>query len=109
MDKHTRIVHQKERPFKCNFCGTAFGQKVHMDSHISAVHNQVGENIKRFFCKGLFTRSDRLPCRRQHDAMLRDIAQKLELILSVNCPSLCVVRHWATQSNMKIIVCVNRR
>jgi hypothetical protein len=34
-------VHQKERPFKCNFCGTSFGQKVHMDSHISAVHNQV--------------------------------------------------------------------
>ncbi len=34
-------MHQKERPFKCNFCGTSFGQKVHMDSHISAVHNQV--------------------------------------------------------------------
>ena len=40
LDKHIRIVHNKERPFKCHLCGASFGQKVHMDSHINAIHIQ---------------------------------------------------------------------
>ena len=41
LDKHVRIVHNKERPFKCQLCGSSFGQKVHLDAHINAVHIQV--------------------------------------------------------------------
>ena len=41
LDKHVRIVHNKERPFKCQLCGSSFGQKVHLDAHVNAVHIQV--------------------------------------------------------------------
>ena len=41
LDKHVRIVHQKERPFSCRVCDQTFGQKVHLDAHVSAVHVQV--------------------------------------------------------------------
>ena len=53
LDKHIKIVHQKERPFRCNACGVSFGQKVHMDSHISAVHNQVNKLFQSRVCWAL--------------------------------------------------------
>ena len=38
LDKHERLVHHKERPFSCHLCNKRFGQKVHLDVHISGVH-----------------------------------------------------------------------
>ena len=38
LDKHERLVHHKERPFSCHMCNKRFGQKVHLDVHISGVH-----------------------------------------------------------------------
>jgi hypothetical protein len=41
LEKHVRTVHHKERPFSCRICEASFGQKVHLDAHVSAVHVQV--------------------------------------------------------------------
>lgn len=56
LDKHVRIVHQKERPFSCRVCDQTFGQKVHLDAHVSAVHVQVWTilHLKSFLCDNSF-------------------------------------------------------
>ena len=43
---HTRNVHDKIKPHKCNICQKSFGYTAELNQHITAVH----EGIKAFKC-----------------------------------------------------------
>ena len=38
LDRHVRLVHNKERPFSCHLCDKRFGQKFHLEGHMAAIH-----------------------------------------------------------------------
>ena len=38
LDRHVRLVHNKERPFSCHLCDKRFGQKFHLERHMAAIH-----------------------------------------------------------------------
>ena len=45
--KHTKTVHENEKPFKCEICHSCFGHKSNLNKHKKNVH----ENKKPFKCE----------------------------------------------------------
>ena len=41
LQAHVRVVHDKQRPFKCIQCDKRFSQNSGLKSHVSAVHNKL--------------------------------------------------------------------
>lgn len=46
MNRHVRVVHEKQRPFACPTCQNRFGEKSNMLKHVRMVH----QNIRHFRC-----------------------------------------------------------
>ena len=61
IEKHTRTVHKKEKPFSCDVCATKFGQKSHLKKHVITVHlKEKPYKCTWEGCEWRFARSDEL-------------------------------------------------
>ena len=48
---HTKIVHQKEKNYKCKKCGKSFGQMSTLGRHFETIH----EGIRKYKCNECMT------------------------------------------------------
>lgn len=60
MQKHVRMVHQNIRGFHCNHCGAKFGQRGNCEAHVRAVHEKRPGKYECEQCSKAFTRKSHL-------------------------------------------------
>ena len=41
LERHTKIIHEKMKAYKCNSCDKSFGQKGHLNRHVKTVHEDI--------------------------------------------------------------------